>query len=89
VGFVEDMRVSTSVCRFRTSPRRFAVYTKYVANAYQLHGMDGAARAENFQKRLVQLWMWLPTRAFDPETRKFSVRRLFASEQDRIVRDTD
>ncbi|MFD4469416.1 glycosyltransferase family 2 protein [Rhodococcus sp. NPDC058505] len=87
IAFVLGMQAETSARRFRTNPAAYWRYTNLLTHTYKAHDMAREARAtrlEVWNNRLVHLVTWLPTRAYDPATGRYSLRRVLAPEQDRI-----
>ncbi|MDG3016211.1 glycosyltransferase family 2 protein [Speluncibacter jeojiensis] len=88
IGVSADMWAETSARRFRTNPFSYWAYMAQLPRTYRVHGDKKQARASYgvvWSNRLVHLWTWLPTRAFDVETGRKSLKQLFRSEEDRII----
>ncbi|MFD1814795.1 glycosyltransferase family 2 protein [Rhodococcus gannanensis] len=88
IAFILGMEAETSARRFRTNPVAYWRYTNLLTRTYKTHGMTPEARAtrvEVWNNRAVHLVTWLPTRAYDPQSRRFSFTRMFTPEQDRIT----
>ncbi|MDG3009117.1 glycosyltransferase family 2 protein [Rhodococcus sp. D2-41] len=88
IGVSADMWAETSARRFRTNPFSYGAYMAQLPRTYRAHGDLKQARASYgvvWSNRLVHLWTWLPTRAFDVETGRKSFKQLFRSEEDRII----
>lgn len=88
IGLAADMWAETSARRFRTSPISYWTYMPQLPRTYRVHGQRREAWSSYkvvWNNRLVHLWMWLPNRAFDPDTGNKSFRRLLVGEEDRIV----
>lgn len=87
ISYILDMQADTSARRFRTNPVSYWKYSGLLPKTYRLHGMKSAARTSHLEvwnNRLLHLVTWLPTRAYNPTTGGYSVKQIFAAEQDRI-----
>ncbi|EME21264.1 glycosyltransferase family 2 protein [Rhodococcus triatomae] len=88
IAFILGMKAETSARRFRTNPVSYWRYTNLLTRTYKAHGMAHEARAtrlEVWNNRAVHLVTWLPTRAYNPQSQRFSFGRMFTPEQDRIT----
>lgn len=88
IGFVRDMRAGVSLRRARMSPLTFWRYQRMWPNTYSVHGMRGeAARAWVFAGIGVVLLalVWPVLRAYDPVRRRFSLKYLFSSQEERMI----
>ncbi|MFD4294084.1 glycosyltransferase [Rhodococcus sp. NPDC058532] len=88
IAFILGMQAETSARRFRTNPVAYWRYTNLLTRTYRAHEMAHEARAtriEVWNNRVVHLVTWLPTRAYNPESQRFSLGRMLSPEQDRIT----
>lgn len=88
IGVSAAMWAETSARRFRTNPIAYWAYTAQLPRTYRAHGDSKAAWSSYkvvWTNRIVHLWTWLPTRAFDSTSGRRSFRQLFRGEEDRIV----
>ncbi|MFJ6097967.1 glycosyltransferase [Williamsia muralis] len=88
IAVIEGMRVQVSGRRMLTSRKLYWQFTRGVPRTWELHGDRSRARASWINvwiARAMYLAFWVPTRTYDPMTRKHSIRRLFARREDRPI----
>jgi glycosyltransferase involved in cell wall biosynthesis len=88
IAVIDGMRVQVSGRRMLTSRKLYWQFTRGVPRTWELHGDPSRARASWINvwiARTMYLTFWIPTRTYDPRTRKHSIRRLFADREDRPI----
>jgi glycosyltransferase involved in cell wall biosynthesis len=88
IAVIEGMRVQVSGRRMLTSRKLYWQFTRGVPRTWELHGDASRARASWINvwiARAMYLAFCVPTRTYDPTTRKHSIRRLFADREDRPI----
>lgn len=88
IALVEGMRARVSGRRMLSSRASFWKYTDLFPRTLELHGMHEEAREARKARwlhRFFYVLFWVPSRSFDPETRKHSVRHLLGEHEDRLI----
>ncbi|WP_052692459.1 glycosyltransferase family 2 protein [Gordonia sihwensis] len=83
IAFIVGMAADSSARCFRSSPRSYGRYMRQLPETYRIHGLHGEARKSRLQvlnNRVLHLFTWLPTRAYDAKTGTMSFRRIFRSD---------
>lgn len=85
-ALVKGMKVEVSGRRMLTSRKLYWEFTAANRRTWQLNGNTSKLLWINvWVARIFYLVFWVPSRTFDPSTRKHSVRKLFADREDRPI----
>ncbi|MFD1814796.1 glycosyltransferase family 2 protein [Rhodococcus gannanensis] len=85
---VVGMRADVSGRRFLTGRRSYWQYTAQLPRTWEVHGNDERARdsrKEMWSNRLMYCIYWIPNRAYDPVTQKYSARRVLAKRDELVI----
>jgi glycosyltransferase involved in cell wall biosynthesis len=88
IAVIDAMVVQVSGRRMLTSRKLYWEFTRGVPRTWELHGEPSRARASWINvwiARTMYLAFWIPTRTFDPVTRRHSFKRIFADREDRPI----
>lgn len=88
IAMLPGMKVQVSGRRMLSSRKSYFEYTASLPRTLRAHGLTKQARVSWIGVWLVRAMyfvFWIPTRSFDPGTRKHSVRRIFSDHEDRII----
>lgn len=88
IAMLPDMKVQVSGRRMLSSRKSYFEYTASLPRTLRAHGLTKQARASWIGVWLIRAMyfvFWIPTRSFDPVTRKHSVRRIFSEHEDRVI----
>ncbi|MBC2641549.1 MULTISPECIES: glycosyltransferase family 2 protein [unclassified Rhodococcus (in: high G+C Gram-positive bacteria)] len=88
IAMLPGMKVQVSGRRMLSSRKSYFEYTASLPRTLRAHGLTKQARVSWIGVWLVRTMyfiFWIPTRSFDPVTRKYSVRRIFSDHEDRII----
>ncbi|MFD7006518.1 glycosyltransferase [Rhodococcus jostii] len=88
IAMLPGMKVQVSGRRMLSSRKSYFEYTASLPRTLRAHGLTKQARVSWIGVWLVRAMyfaVWIPTRSFDPVSRKHSVRRIFSDHEDRII----
>lgn len=88
VGFERNMCATVSARRLRMSPLTYWRYQRMWPRSYSAHKMYSAAAKIWVIASIglvLQLITWVPLRAYNPRTQKFSLRYLFSRQEERMI----
>ncbi|MFC9768496.1 glycosyltransferase [Rhodococcus jostii] len=88
IAMLPGMKVQVSGRRMLSSRKSYFTYTASLPCTLRAHGLTQQARLSWIGVWLVRAMycvFWIPTRSFDPVTRKHDVRRIFSDHVDRII----
>lgn len=88
MALIDGMRAQVSGRRMQNSRRLYWEYTASLPRTLRLHARAGQARLSWISvwlSRTMYLVFWIPSRTYDPNTRRHSFRRLFEKTEERMI----
>lgn len=86
--FIPNMEISASGRRMLSDTKTYAQFTAYMPATLEARGMPEEARrswANVRTMRILHLVFWLPSRAWNPATGRYSLRQLFSKRKQRVL----
>ncbi|SIS14930.1 glycosyltransferase family 2 protein [Williamsia sterculiae] len=87
-AFVPGMDISASGRRMLTNVSNYATFTNYLPATFEARGMHeeaSRARGSALFMRVMHLVFWLPSRAWNPQRHRYSVRQPFSRRPERVL----
>ncbi|WP_168176724.1 glycosyltransferase family 2 protein [Williamsia sp. 1135] len=85
---IPGMEISASGRRMLSSVENYRTFTEYMPATFEARGMHDEAKKSWGQVRMMRIIhriFWLPTRCWNPETGKYSLRQLVSDRVERVL----